>query len=114
MSHPPANSTFAPQREYREAAVALRNRGDIVSIWPRVNIRGRNKAEALENIREALMLALDQLAADGVTEISLPPYEVPAGGQVVHSRKRQPTNSAPTHALSQRLSRRRVRTPGRS
>ena len=55
-----------------------------VIAMPGIASQGRNKAEALENIREALLLALDQLAADGVAEIPLLPYEVPSGGQVVY------------------------------
>ncbi len=55
-----------------------------VIAMPGIASQGCNKAEALENIREALSLALDQLTADGVTKIPLPPYEIPAGGQVVY------------------------------
>lgn len=51
---------------------------------PGIASEGRDKAEALDNIREALSLALDELGPEGLTEMEFPPYEIPAGGQVAY------------------------------
>jgi predicted RNase H-like HicB family nuclease len=94
ISYPPTEAGFAeaePQETTRWA-VCLETGPDTEDGWvvaeviglPGVASEGRSKAEALDNIREALSLALDELGAEGISGMVFPPYEISAGGQVVY------------------------------